>query len=333
MARFNKLNVNHLNVRGNFNGGGAAAAGLLRPTGVGPNEGSSHVYYVDRNAGTTGNGTSWDKAFLTITEAITAVNADYNATVGAGTYPGGGRNRTIMIAEGWYSEVPDTLTASDVTIMSVASGSRIADGTVFYGSATAGGFDAGSGAAGLTVTGSAVSFVNMGFMNSASGLFPCISVGSSGSSGPNDVAFYNCFFPRDVADAYTYAIASYANEGTFISGCRFSQSAATGGVLIASNGVTNPVNDRIIGSTFVGTPTGINQTAGHNTLVTDNEFMDSTDDRADTCDNPIVCAATSMYTTRNISYNTNRADLCTGAAFTGGTALDLNNFGSDDTNT
>ena len=146
-------------------------------------------------------------------------------------------------------------------------------------------------------------------------------------------AFYNCFWSRDAADAYTYAIADYSNEGTLIDGCYFSQSAKTGGVLIASNGVTNPVNSVVRNSHFIGTPIGINQTAGHNTMVHDNQFMDATDDRPDTCDYPIICQASSMYTTRNISYNTNRADLCTGAAFSGGTALDLNNFGSDDTAT
>ena len=48
---------------------------------------------------------------------------------------------------------------------------------------------------------------------------------------------------------------------------------------------------------------------------------------------PFLPSATSMLTTRNISFNTNRADLCTGAAFSGGAALDLNNFGSDSANT
>ena len=262
---------------------------------------------------------------MTIKEAVTAVNLAYTTAA----FPTRGRGTLILIDEGWYSETAMTLTASDCTIMSTKSGSGMADGTVLYGSLTTGGWDAGALAPILTISGSSNSIVNMGFMNSASGLYPCISVGSSGVTGPADNAFINCYFPRDVADAYTYAIVDYGNEGMLVDGCRFSQSAKDGGILIASNGVVNPVNDVIRNSVFVGTPNGVNQTAGHNTLVHDNQFMDATDDRADTCDYPMICAATSMLTTRNISYNTNRADMCTG----GGTILDLNNFGSNDANT
>jgi len=279
------------------------------------------TYYVDRNVGASGIGTSWSTAFKTIGEAITQVNADYTAGT---ALPDKGRNRCIVISEGWFSEVGMTLTASDVTIISTASGSRIADGTVLYGSATAGGWDAGAVVPALTVTGSAVSFINMGFMNSASGLYPCVSVGVSGSSGPTDVVFYNCFFPRDVADAYTYAIVDYSNEGGRYEGCYFSQSAKTGGILIASNGVNNPVNTRVIGCTFQGTPVGVHQTAGHNTIITKNWFIDTSDDRADTIDNPINVVATSAFTTGNYAPMNTLAEFDAGAV-----AVNLGNICSD----
>ena len=283
------------------------------------------VYFVSRNVTRSGDGTSWGQAFKTIGEAIAKVNQDYTY----GYVPDNGRNRMIVIGEGWYSETGLTLTASDVTIIANGSGSNIADGTVLYGSLTAAGWDAGALVPALTITGSSNIVQGLGLMNSASGLYPCVSVGVSGSTGPSNNMFLGCFFPRDVADAYTYAIVDYGNEGCVIDGCRFSQSAKTGGILIASNGVVNPVNDVVRNNVFVGTPMGVNQTAGHNTLVHDNMFMDSTDDRPDTCDYPMVCEATSMLTYRNVSFNTNRADMCTGA----GTILDLENVGSDTVNT
>jgi len=290
---------------------GSAVAGMGRPTMQDPASVSSHVYYVDRNAGTTGNGKSWDSAFLTIGEAITRVNADY--TAGTSNFSQKGRNRTIIVGEGWYSETGLTLSASDVTIMSVASGSNINDGTVLYGSLTAGGWDAGATTPALRITGSSNSIIGMGFMNSASGAYPCVTVGTHGVTGPSNNAFYSCFFPRDVANAYTYAIEDYGNEGVRIDNCYFSQSAATGGVLIASNGVVNPVNDWITNCTFVGTPVGIHQTAGHNTRIQGNWFYDASDDRPDTIDNPINVVATSAFAAWNFAPNNTLAEFDAGS--------------------
>jgi len=312
--------VNDLTVNRSMRG--SAVAGMGRPTMQDPASVSSHVYYVDRNAGTTGNGKSWDSAFLTIGEAITRVNADY--TAGTSNFSQKGRNRTIIVGEGWYSETGLTLSASDVTIMSVASGSNINDGTVLYGSLTAGGYDAGATTPALRITGSSNSIIGMGLMNSASGLYPCVTVGTHGVTGPSNNAFYGCFFPRDVADAYTYAIEDYGNEGVRVEDCYFSQSAKTGGILIASNGVVNPVNDWIVNNYFVGTPTGVMQTAGHNTIIKGNWFIDASDDRPDTIDNPINIAATSAFATGNF------APMNTLAEFNGGGAgVTLGNICSD----
>jgi hypothetical protein len=278
-------------------------------------------YFVSRNVSGSKNGKSWDKAFLTLGEAITAVNAAYTL----GDYNSNrGRNTVIYVDEGWYGEVGMTLTASDVTIMGVGPGSRIADGTVLYGSATAGGFDAGAVVPALRITGSGCSMINMGFMNSASGLYPCVTLGTSGVTGPTDNAFYGCYFVRDVADAYTYAIEDYGNEGFKAENCYFSQSAKTGGILIASNGVVNPVNDRIVNCLFTGTPVGIHQTAGHNTIIKGNWFIDASDDRADTIDNPINVVATSAFATGNFAPNNTLAEFDAGSV-----SVNLGNICSD----
>jgi len=279
------------------------------------------TYYVDRNVGQSRDGESWEGAFKTIGEGIAALNADYTSGT---ALTNKGRNQRLIIGEGWYSELGLTLTASDCEIVSRASGSNIADGTVLYGSATLGDFDAGAVTPALRITGSANTFRGIGFMNSASGLYPCVTVGTSGITGPTDNFFDRCFWPRDVVDAYTYAIEDYGNEGLRVGNCYFSQSAKTAGILIASNGVVNPVNDWIFDSRFVGTPIGIHQTAGHNTLIGGNWFLDSSDDRADTIDNPINIAATSAFATGNF------APMNTLAEFNGGAAgVCLRNLCSD----
>jgi hypothetical protein len=279
------------------------------------------TYYVDRNVLASGNGESFKRAFKTITEAVAAVNADYTDDT---ALSGKGRNRRIVIGEGWYSETGITLSASDVIIEGMGAGSDINDGTVLYGSATTGEYDAGAVIPALRITGSSVIIRNMGFMNSASGLYACIVVGTSGVTGPSNVGFEGCFFPRDVADAYTYAIVDYGNEGMRVENCFFSQSAKTGGILIASNGVVNPVNDWIFNNRFCGTPVGVHQTAGHNTLIGGNWFYDASDDRPDTIDNPINIVASSGFATRNFAPNNTLAEFDAGSV-----AVCLGNICSD----
>ena len=279
------------------------------------------VYYVSRNRGSGAeDGSSWDTAFLTYSEAITEVNLQYTRAA----YPTRGRNTLILFDEGWYSEVGITLTASDVTLMSSAPGSNIADGTVLYGSATAGGWDAGAVVPTLRITGSSVSCINMGFMNSASGLYPCITIGTQGSSGPSNNMFKDCFFPRDVADAYTFGIEDLSNEGGRYYNCYFSQSAKTAGLRINTNGVTNPVNTWVENCKFVGTPTGISQGAGHNTVIKGNWFYNASDDRADAVDNPINVVATSAFAKGNFAPNNTLADFDAG-----GVSVNLGNICSN----
>lgn len=280
------------------------------------------TYYVDRNMTASGDGSSFAKAYKTIGEAVTQVNTDY--TDADSDLPGNGRNRRIIIGEGWYGEVGMTLTASDVEIVGAGTGSNINDGTVLYGSATAGGFDAGAIVPVLRITGSSNTIRGLGLMNSASGLYPCVTVGTSGVTGPSNNYFIGCFWPRDVADAYTYAIEDYGNEGVRVENCYFSQSAKTAGILIASNGVVNPVNDWILNNTFVGTPVGVHQTAGHNTFIKGNSFFDASDDRPDTVDNPINIVATSAFAWFNFAPSNTLAEFDAGSV-----SINLGNFCSD----
>ena len=143
-------------------------------------------YYVSRNVGSSGDGKSWAGAFKTIGEGIAALNL---AAVNDRWLSPGGRNAVLYIDEGWYGETGLVLSASDVRIIATAPGSGINDGTILYGSATQGGFDAGAIIPALRITGSSVEIWNMGFMNSASGLYPCVTVGTQGSSGPSNVKF------------------------------------------------------------------------------------------------------------------------------------------------
>ena len=278
-------------------------------------------FYVSKNVSNSGDGKSREHPFKTIKEAITAVNFAY--TNQRFSSPGG-RGTVIYIDEGWYSETGMTLTASDCTIISVASGSGINDGTVLYGSATAGGWDAGAVVPALTITGSSNSFYNVGFMNSASGLYPCITIGAAGANGPSNNAFYNCFWPRDVADAYTFGVNDLSNEGSLYRNCYFSQSAKTAGISINTNGVFNPVNNWIEYCKFIGTPVGVYQGAGHNTIIKGNWFIDASDDRPDTIDNPINIVVTSAFATGNFAPNNSLAEFDAGTV-----AVCLGNICSD----
>ncbi len=107
----------------------------------------------------------------------------------------------------------------------------------------------------------------------------------------------------------------------------FSQSAKIGGILIATNGVVNPVNDWLFNNRFCGTPIGIHQTAGHNTLIKGNWFYDASDDRPDTVDNPLNIVATSAFATGNFAPNNTLAEFDAGAV-----AVTLGNLCSDSDN-
>ena len=236
------------------------------------------VYVVDRNIGASGDGKSWDTAFKTITEAVEQVNSDYTGTVA----PCGGRNRTIVIGEGWYSETTMTLTASDCIIMGVGSGNM--GRTVLYGSLTAGGWDDGNLGPSLAITGWNNTIANMDFVNRAatvSGVYagghailehPCILEGTYATA-----AGYNRYvglgFMRDQLDCASYGILSYSQDHTLVEDCIFNgASLRDGGIAMFKGTSTNHSADIVRNNYFFGCPVGLFQSGGHNLMLHDNVF-------------------------------------------------------------
>ena len=264
-----------------------AANAAINPSKINGLVGSAGTtYYVDRRVGSSGDGKSWAEAFKTFQEAITKVNADYTASA----IPSGGRNRTIVVGEGWYAETPSTLTASDVHIIGVAPGTH--DSTVIYGVPVAGTFSGTAAGPALTVTGSNNTIENMGFYTSDP-LYPCIQNGGAAADYGGYAACYgnkfiNISFVRDVEDGSIGGILTSAPEGPEIVGCRFSTSNKDYGIKIKSNGVTNPVGVWIKDCKFIGTETGIVKSAGSDVIVEHCLFIDDTTDRDDTITTPIT---------------------------------------------
>jgi hypothetical protein len=255
------------------------------------------VRYVSRNKSASGNGKSWDEAYLTINEAITEINAAYTAA----NQPHKGRNNIIFVGEGWYAELPQTLTASDTFIVGVAPGHHY--NTVLYGVPVAGTFSGVAGGPALKITGSNNQIINMGFYTSDP-LYPAVRIGANASdpdgptaSAPTGNAIIDCSIVRDVADGELSGIRSYGADYTLIDGCSFSTSCLESGVEVLTNGVVNPVNTIIRNCDFVGTPVGIKIGAtAHNTLIQDNIFRDDSSDRADTITTPVTNAGTASST-------------------------------------
>lgn len=285
-------------------------------------------YFVSRNVPSSGNGKSWLQAFKTINEAITAVNLEYANAVS----PTLGRNTVIYIGEGWYAELPQTLTASDCTIIVVSPGNH--DSTVLYGVPVAGTFSGTAGGPALKITGSNNTVMGLGLYTSDP-LYPSLRNGANLSdpdgpaafSAPTGNKFLGLSFIRDVADGSLGGMLDYGGDGTLVDGCFFSTSCKDYGIRSASNGDTNPVNLVVRNSRFIGTPTGILQAAGHNGMYYGNIFMDDTSDRDDTCDTPIVINATSGMAWDNWAQGVNAADVVTGT----GTISEIRNWGDDTT--
>lgn len=286
---------------------------------LGLNNPPGKVFYVSRNILASGNGLSWDQAFKTIGEAVDAANDAYTDA----RQPDKGRNTVIYVGEGWYSEVPLTLTASDVHIIGVASGSH--DSIVLYGSSSQGSWAGPSGGPALTLAGSNNTVMNMGFFT-ADPLYASVkdgahaSDGDSGYYGTNGNSLINCSFVRDVADGSLGGLDIASNEGPYVSNCRFSTSCKDWGIRIRSNGVTNPVGVRIEDCKFVGTPDGINIVAGSDIFILRNYFIDDMTDRPDACDNQVVNEGNNVIITDNY-WEGSEADAITG----GGDHLNINN--------
>ncbi len=293
--------------------------GVVTAQGFNEILGPGKTYYVSRNTGnTTNNGLSWQNPFSTIALGIAALNAAYTAQR---------QINTLVIEEGWYAELPVTLTASDCLIMSIAPGNH--DSTVLYGVPVAGVFSGVAGGYTLSITGSNNTIYGLGFFCSDP-LYTAIRIGANASdpdsptaSAPTGNAIINCSIVRDVADGELGGILDYGADGTLIKKCFFSTSCKDYGVKVATNGVVNPVNARIIGCEFVGTPTGIVLTATpHNTLIRGNIFRDDSSDRADTITLPVNNGGNATSTVCIENYWA----FSDAAAVTGNQAMMINNF-------
>ncbi len=322
MAWREQLSVGELTVTRMLDASGAAAIG------VGPSL-MAKTYYVDRNQLGSGDGLSWRTAFKTIGEAITKVNLDYSLGVGLSK----GRNREIVIGEGWYSEPTMTLTASDCLIRGIAAGQMAR--TVLYGSLTAGGWDDGNTGPALGITGWNNTIANMDFVNRSAtiaGVYsggvvhtehPCILEGTYAQA-----VAYNRYvglgFMRDQADAASWGIISYSMDHTLIEDCIFNgRSLKEGGIAFQSSTGTNHSADIARRNYFYGTPTGIWQNSSHNTWIHDNFFADQ-GATTETITNPCDIAGGTAYMFDNKSPDTNLADFNAGA-----NGIEKNNLCSD----
>jgi hypothetical protein len=238
------------------------------------------TYFVDRNVNNSRGGLTWEKAFKTIGEAVEQVNEDYDNSNGANP----GRNREIVIGEGWYSETAITLTAHDVFMHGVGAGSLAR--TVLYGSLTQGGWDDGNLGPALSLTGQNCTIANMDFVNRSatiSGVYsggvahtehPCILEGTYTTPSAYN-RFYGLGFMRDQVDAASWGIISYSMDHTWIQKCFFNGvSLKQGGVAFQSGTGTNHSLDKVEDCDFAGVPIGVWQNSSHNGIYRRNFFCD-----------------------------------------------------------
>lgn len=261
-----------------------------------------NVYFVSRNVGASGDGKTWDTAFKTISEGIAQLNADYTAAV----LPSKGRNGVLYIGEGYYSEVPVSLTCNDAKIICVAPGTH--DSTVFYGSGTAGSYAGTTTAPALTITGSNNTIYGLGVVNISSGLQPAIKIADTAFSNK----LVNCKITKDVADSSSYGIEDLGNAYTEIIGCEFTISCKTAGIRLYS-GTYNSIQIKIKDCVFYGCPTGVLvDAAAHDCLIQNCTFLDDDSDTADVCDTPILNNAGTSLIVRNCYSLHTTANLVTG---------------------
>ncbi len=279
-------------------GGGISSpgSGLLFP---------AETYYVDRNTGASGDGKSMANAFLTIGEAVAQVNADYSA--GANDVKSKGRMRRIVIGEGWYSEVPLYLTASDVHIVGNAPGAH--NSVVLYGSATAGGWDSGATGPALSIEGNNCTIENLGLFTYSTTYY-CLQIGGHTGDPRGAKSVYGnkvigCNFVRDQFQASKGGIYFTDMDGIWIEGCYFGTSCLTAGIRAYTDGSTNPVNPTIVGCRFIGCDTGILADATiSGWVIMNNVFLDDVTDRANASDNPLNITGTGVAAYNVAPHNT-----------------------------
>lgn len=216
-----------------------------------------YIRYVDGAKSVSGDGKSWDNAFATITEGITALNGL------------SGKGATLLIAPGFYIEnaanVP-VLSASDCLIKAVG----LPEDTVWFGSGADGSVSAATDDL-LEILGGNNAVVGLSLYvhkNTKSALvFRDTGGGYAGSFN----LIQGCYFTPQAQDGEAYCIKYEGGNANWIRDCHF-YCAATAAILLTGN-TGNPVRNEIVGNRFVGTAIGVHITsANYNTLIKDNWF-------------------------------------------------------------
>ena len=266
------------------------------------------VRYVDSRVASSGDGRSWEGAFKTISEGISAINA-----VGLS-----GKGATLLIAPGSYIEVaasvPD-LSSYDNLI----TGIGLPEDTLWYGSGTAGSISAATDDL-LNITGGNNLIMNITpFVNKntkAAIVFNDTGAGYHGSFN----MLKNVYFSPQTQDGEKYCIRFDGGNVNIIEDC-FLYGALTAGILLTGN-VGDPIRNIIRNNHIVGTAIGIHITsANYNTLIKDNWF-DSGSETDEDMTNAIVITA--GMDAGKVTIIKNTFEQAIGAAITdasGGTAV------------
>jgi hypothetical protein len=216
-----------------------------------------YVRYVDSNVSSSGDGKTWDKAFLTITEGITELNKL------------DGLGATLLIAPGYYIEV-----AADVPVLSASDcliqGVGLPEDTVWYGSGTAGVAGASTDHL-LTILGgnNQVDGLAMFTHKNDKACIRFIDTGGGYAGSYNVIS--NCYFPPLVQDLVGYSILYSGGTANQIINNKF-YGCAVAAISMVGN-VGKPIRNVISNNHFVGTTIGISVTDdNYNTLISDNWF-------------------------------------------------------------
>jgi hypothetical protein len=216
-------------------------------------------YHVAKTGNDSQSGKSLASAFLTITKAITTLNALPVSTRGA----------VLWIHPGFYIEVSGiTLTHNHCNIFAV---SPKPESTVLFGSGTAGSateatdhaFKIHSGyneLRGLTL---------FTYKNTKSGLYLDDVLGGADYGGFNIID--NCYFSPQVQDGMAYCIEMKGSNRNIIRNCRL-EGAATAGIRLYA-GVGSPIGNTFESNDIIGTAIGIAiQSPNYNTVIRKNWF-------------------------------------------------------------
>ncbi|KKM82740.1 hypothetical protein LCGC14_1316530 [marine sediment metagenome] len=188
-----------------------AVTGMMNVPGTG------QIWYVDKNktSGTTGDGKTWLRAFLTVTEGIAALS-NYDV---------------LMIAPGNYDE-DNTLSLSGlygVKILGFANGMNWGEGSTCIRDVTSTDdiLDI-DGCRSIEISG--ISFIN-------SGAYDAINIGAT--TGCYSIHIHHCAFTGDTGGGATGLYGVYMHSGkapdTYIHDCKFFHYATVGIDMMVNN--------------------------------------------------------------------------------------------------